>query len=66
MKMLAGMVGEIVGLFVDDAGLALAIVGVVVAAMVLAFGFHAPSLVTGCVIVAGCVAALALSVWRGR
>jgi hypothetical protein len=66
MKLLVGWGKEIVGLFVDDEGLALAIVAVVVAAMVLAFGLHAPSLATGGVIVVGCVAALVVSVQRGR
>jgi hypothetical protein len=66
MKMLVGWVKEIVGLFVDDAGLALTILAVVVAAMVLAFALHLPSLATGGVIVIGCVAALAMSVQRGR
>jgi hypothetical protein len=66
MNALAGIVKEIVGLFVDDQGLAIAIIGVVAVALVLAFGLHAPSIVTGGVIVVGCVAALAVSVQRGR
>jgi hypothetical protein len=66
MKALAGIVKEIVGLFVDDQGLAIAIIAVVAAALVLAFWLHAPSIVTGGVIVVGCVGALAFSVQRGR
>jgi hypothetical protein len=65
MNVLAALLKEIVGLFVDDAGLALSIIGVVAAALVLAFGLHAPSIVTGAVIVLGCVSALAVSVRRG-
>jgi hypothetical protein len=66
MKALAGILNEIVGLFVDDEGLAIAIVAVVAVAVLLAFGLHAPSIVTGPVIVVGCLAALAVSVRRGR
>jgi putative effector of murein hydrolase LrgA (UPF0299 family) len=66
MKALAGVVKEIVGLFVDDEGLAIAILAVVVVALALAFDLHAPSIVTGLVIVFGCLAALAISVQRGR
>ncbi len=65
MNIFAAALREIAGLFVDDAGLALSVVGVVAAALVLAFGLHAPSIVTGTVIVLGCVGALAVSVRRG-
>ncbi len=58
MKALAGIVKEIVGLFVDEEGLAIAIVGVIVVALV--------PIVTGGVIVVGCLGALAVSVQRGR
>jgi hypothetical protein len=66
MKALTGILREIVGLFVDDEGLAIAIVAVVAVAALLAFGLHAPSIATGLVIVVGCLAALAFSVQRGR
>jgi hypothetical protein len=65
MNIFAAVLREIAGLFVDDAGLALSVVGVVAAALVLAFGLHAPSIMTGAVIVLGCVCALAVSVRRG-
>jgi hypothetical protein len=65
MNIFAAVLREIAGLFVDDAGLALSVVGVVAAALVLAFGLHAPSIVTGAAIVLGCVCALAASVRRG-
>ena len=66
MNALAAVVKEVVGLFVYDEGLALSILGVVAVAFVTAFGLHAPSLVTGAVVVLGCVAALAVSALRGR
>jgi hypothetical protein len=65
MNILVALLKEIIGLFVDDAGLALSVVGVVAAALVLAFDLHAPSLVTGAAIVLGCVSALVISVRRG-
>ena len=66
MKALAALLNEIVGLFVDDKGLALSILGVVAAAMLLAFGVHAPSIVTGAVLALGCAGALVVSVLRAR
>jgi hypothetical protein len=65
MNVVAGLLKEFVGLFVDDGGLALSILGVVAVALVLAFGLRAPSFVTGAVIVLGCVSALVVSVHRG-
>ena len=65
MKAIAAIIHEILGLFVDDQGLALSILGVVAVAIVLAFGPHAPSMVTGAVIALGCVGALVVSVLRG-
>lgn len=56
---------EIVGMFVDDQFLALAVLAVVAAAMIAAFGFHAAQLWTGTMLVAGCLAVLASSVFRG-
>jgi hypothetical protein len=55
---------EILGLFVDDQGLALAVLGVVVAALVAAFGLHAPA-VAGVVLVLGCLGALVVSTLKG-
>lgn len=57
---------EILGLFVDDEGLALSILGVLALALLLAFGLHAPGAVTGAALALGCPAALVFSVWRGR
>jgi hypothetical protein len=58
------VVAEILGLFVDDQGLALAVLAVVVLALVLAFGLHAPPL-AGVVLVLGCLGALAVSTLKG-
>jgi hypothetical protein len=63
---LAAALRDILGLFVDDEGLALGILAVVAAALVLAFGVRAPAPVTGAVLALGCVGALVASVWRGR
>jgi hypothetical protein len=65
MNVLSALLKEIVGLFVDDAGLAFSVLGVVAAALVLALGLHAPSMFTGAVIVLGSVGALVVSVRRG-
>ena len=65
MKAIAALFKEILGLFVDDQGLALSILGVVAVAIALAFGFHAPSMITGGAIVVGCASALVVSVLRG-
>jgi hypothetical protein len=61
MKALAA---EILGLFVDDQGLALAVLGVVVLANVLAFGLHTPAL-AGVALVLGCLGALVVSTLKG-
>ena len=65
MSIFLAALKETAGLFVDDAGLALSVVGVIAAAVFLAFGLHAPSIVTGAAIVLGCVGALTVSVRRG-
>jgi hypothetical protein len=65
MTILAAAFHEILGLFVDDQGLALSVLGVAAAAFVLAFVFHAPSVVTAAAIVLGCTGALIVSVLRG-
>jgi hypothetical protein len=56
---------EIFGLFVDDQGLALAILAVVALALAIAFGLHAPA-IAGAALILGCVGALAASVLRAR
>jgi hypothetical protein len=58
------IVAEILGLFVDDQGLALAILAIVAAALLLAFGFHAPA-VAGAVLLLGCLGALVVSTLKG-
>lgn len=65
MKAIVALFNEILGLFVDDQGLALSILGVVAVAIVLAFGLQAPSAIVGAVIVVGCVSALILSTLKG-
>jgi hypothetical protein len=60
------MIEELLGLFVEDRGLALSVLGVLALSLVLAFGLHAPSGVTGSALLLGCVIALVASVWRGR
>ena len=56
--------GEVVGLFVDDEFLAIAILVVVVVAAILSFGFHAPGELVGAVLVLGCIAVLVGSAVR--
>jgi len=58
MTTLRLILGEIMSLFIDDGSLALAILAVVGAAGLLAFGFHAAPLIVGAVIFLGCLAAL--------
>jgi hypothetical protein len=58
------VVAEILGLFVDDQGLALAVLGVVVVALVAAFALHAPP-VAGVLLVLGCLGALVASTLKG-
>jgi hypothetical protein len=65
MKAIVGIAKEILGLFVDDRGLALAILGVVAAALLIAFALHAPA-IAGAVLAVGCLAALVVSTLRAR
>jgi hypothetical protein len=55
-------VRELIGLFIDESGLAIAIVVVVVAAM--SAGTDAPALVTGGVLLFGCMIAVLENIWR--
>lgn len=55
---------EFVGMFIDDEFLALAILAVVAAAAILAFGLQAPIIWAASSLVGGCVAVLAVSVIR--
>jgi hypothetical protein len=59
------ILSEILGLFVDDQGLALSILALVALAIAIAFGFHAPA-IAGIALILGCVGALAASVLKVR
>jgi hypothetical protein len=54
---------ECLGLFVDDGFLAVAVLGVLAGAMLLA-GLAAPAVVVGGVLVAGILLVLVLSLWK--
>ena len=58
MKMLGAVVRELLGLFVDDGSLALAILAVVVVAAVSAALVPDASLVTGAILLLGCLGVL--------
>ena len=64
MKTLSLVWTELIGLFVDDEFLALAILGVVAVASVAATWFHAAA-VAGGILLAGCVVVLLASAYRG-
>lgn len=57
------IVGEILGLFVDDRGLALSILAIVAIASALAFGLRMPEAAGG-VLAVGCLGALVASTLR--
>jgi hypothetical protein len=59
------VLAEILGLFVDDQGLALWILAVVALALAIGFGFRAPT-IAGAVLTLGCVSALAASVLKAN
>jgi len=64
MNALVGIWHELVGLFIEDGSLALAIVGVVAAAVIAAaLGANAAA---GLLLLAGCLAVLAENVLRAR
>ncbi|HEY4407798.1 MAG TPA: hypothetical protein VGN55_24360 [Xanthobacteraceae bacterium] len=58
MKMLAAVLRELLGLFVDDGSLALAILAVVVVAAVSAAWIPDASLLTGAILLLGCIGVL--------
>jgi hypothetical protein len=64
MNALAGIWHELVGLFIEDGSLALAIVGVVAAAVIAAA--LGAEVVAGVLLPAGCLAVLAENVLRAR
>ena len=57
---------ELVGLFIDDQFLALAIMAVIGATALMAFALKTPHLIVGAVLLFGCVAVLADSVRRAK
>ena len=65
MTVVSLILGELAGMFIDDEFLAIAVLAVVGAAAVCAFVIGAPHLVTGGVLVVGCVAVLVSSVLKG-
>jgi len=65
MTILAAICREILGLFVDDQGLALAILGVLAVALLFAFALHAAA-VAGAVLLLGCLGALIFSTLKAR
>jgi hypothetical protein len=66
MSILAGVLRELVGLFVDDGALALAIVAIVVVAAIVATLMPQVTLAAGAILLFGCLAALVLNVVRAR
>jgi hypothetical protein len=64
MKALAALFRTVLGLFLDDNSLAVAILGVVAGAALLSFGFHAPSTVIGSLLALGVPAVLVVSTLR--
>ena len=63
MSTLVLIIREVIGLFVDDGSLAIAIIAVVILAAISAAA-DAPALVTGGVLLAGCLVALVENIVR--
>ena len=66
MNLLVGTFQELVGLFVDDGALALAIVAVVIVAGISAFLIPAAPLVSGAILLFGCLGVLFVNVTRAK
>ncbi len=64
MNIVAAIFHEALGLFVDDEGLALSILGVVAVAIFVVYGLGAPAALAGAVLLLGCVGALIVSALR--
>jgi hypothetical protein len=64
MNMLANVLREVAGLFVDDGALALSIIGVVVLASSAAVLMPNAPIVTGAVLLLGCLAVLFANVMK--
>ena len=65
MNVIRLIVGELVGLFLDDAFMAIAILALIAISAGLAFVVHATSLVLGGILLAGCLSILVVSTLRG-
>ena len=65
MRILAAIWRETLGLFVDDQGLALAVLGVLALTLLTAFVLHTPA-IAGALLLLGCLAALAHSTLKAR
>jgi hypothetical protein len=66
MTAVAALLRELVGLFVEDGALALAIVAVVVAAGSIAVLIPAASWLSGCILLVGCLGVLVANVMRAK
>ena len=66
MTLLIGTFQELVGLFVDDGALALAIIAVVVVAGIFAVLIPAVPLASGAILLFGCLGVLFLNVMRAE
>ena len=66
MTVLKLIVSEVAGLFIDDEFLAVAIMAVIGVTVVMAFALKTPPLIAGAVLLFGCIAVLADSVWRAK
>lgn len=65
MRLLQTITSELVGLFLDDQLLAVAVVAIAIVAAALSLILHVSALFVGGVIVFGCALALAVSSIRG-
>jgi hypothetical protein len=66
MTAIASLLRELIGLFVDDGALALALVAVVAAAGLVALLVPAASWPGGCILLFGCLGALVVNVLRTK
>jgi hypothetical protein len=66
MKNLAALLGQLAGMFVEDGALALAIIGVVVLAGLVAVLVPAESWLSGVILLLGCLGVLVTNVARAK
>ena len=66
MKNLAALLGQLAGMFVEDGALALAIIGVVVLAGLIAVLVPAESWLSRIILLLGCLGALVTNVVRAK